>query len=340
LSQRKYLIDLLIETGALRSSPIDTPMNNVSVRSELGWWSWWSWSLPWAAYILAYYQTLLLSQYMRTPYQVHWNAASRVLRYLKGAPGKGLFYWPHISITRYSDADWTVTTLIRVLSVATVHLLGLILSLGIVRSKNLLLDLVLRLSTGLSHILPVRWYEFKSLLCEMGVVSPYYMIMCCDNQAAMYISNNPMFHEKTKHIKVDCYFIQDMVMTKQIITSYVTSGEQLGDIIIKALFRKHFSTLCNKLGIIDIYAPTWRGVLEYVKVFLYFSYLFLIYIKTRQPQSRVYVAYFQLSHLQKWHYRRIKFTSTIKGIDITKNGNKKIKIWARFYNAKQWSSFL
>jgi len=39
--------------------------------------------------------------------------------------------------------------------------------------------------------------------------------MYCDNQAAMYIAKNSMFHVRTKHIEVDCHFIQDMVLAKR-----------------------------------------------------------------------------------------------------------------------------
>jgi len=88
----------------------------------------------------------------------------------------------------------------------------------------------------------------QSLLCEMGVVFPHSMVMHSDNQATMYIANNFVFYERTKHINVDCHFIWDMVMAKRIVTFYVTFGAQLGDIFTKALFRKSFSALCNKLG--------------------------------------------------------------------------------------------
>ena len=94
------------------------------------------------------------------------------------------------------------------------------------------------------------------LLCEMGVATSQPMKMFCDNQTAMCIINNHVFHEPIKHIEVDCHFIQDMIMGKQIVTSYVSSSAQLGDILIKALFCKPFSALCNKLWMIDRYGPT------------------------------------------------------------------------------------
>ena len=94
----------------------------------------------------------------------------------------------------------------------------------------------------------------KTILQEIGFVSNNPMKMYCDNQAAMYIASNPVFHKWTKHIEVDCHFIRDMVMRKQIVTSFVRSNNQLGDIFTRSLNKWPFYDICNKLGMINIYA--------------------------------------------------------------------------------------
>jgi len=50
----------------------------------------------------------LLYWYMQAPYQLHWDVTYHILRYVKGTPGRGLFYQPssHLGIVGYSDADW------------------------------------------------------------------------------------------------------------------------------------------------------------------------------------------------------------------------------------------
>lgn len=60
-----------------------------------------------------------------------------------------------------------------------------------------------------------------SLLQGIGVAVPPPMEMYCDNQVAIFIANNLVFHERTEHIEVDCHFMRDLLMGKQIVTPHV-----------------------------------------------------------------------------------------------------------------------
>ena len=95
----------------------------------------------------------------------------------------------------------------------------------------------------------------KNLLMELDFRQPGPMPICCDNQSVIYIAQNPVFHETTKHVEIDCLFVKD-AWTKKVVTfQFTPSSKQLADLLTKATSPQVFSNLCNNLSMLDLYAP-------------------------------------------------------------------------------------
>lgn len=92
----------------------------------------------------------------------------------------------------------------------------------------------------------MKW--IKDILASLGITQNAPMPLYYDNQAALRIAANPVFHEHTKHIEVDCHFIRDTVTDGIITTSHVRTTEQLVDLLTKPLGRQHFKYLLDKMA--------------------------------------------------------------------------------------------
>lgn len=267
LNQRKYVLDLLQETGKSGVVPADTPVDTKAkldetgdLLSDVGQYQ----RLVGRLIYLTItrpditYAVSLVSRFMHAPRRQHMDAVTRILRYLKGSPGRGIWMRNngHHSISAYTDADWAGCPVDRKSTSGYCIFVGG----NLVTWKSKKQNVVARssaeaeyraMATTTSEIIWLR-----VLLKNLGFGSSQPTILYCDNQAAMHIASNPVFHERTKHIEVDCHFVREKVQANIISTSFVRSDQQLADIFTKGLSSSNFSSILSKLGSIDIFAPT------------------------------------------------------------------------------------
>lgn len=112
----------------------------------------------------------------------------------------------------------------------------------------------------------------KTLLLKLGLSHSDPMKIFYDNQSAIYIAANPFFYERTKYIEADCHFVHNVVLEKLGTTSFVCSADWTTIIFTKALSKQSFQSSCFKMGLQDLYTPTWESVLRLS--YLYYVILF------------------------------------------------------------------
>ena len=102
------------------------------------------------------------------------------------------------------------------------------------------------LADTISEFLWIRW-----LLKDLGVSTSSATPLYCDNQSAIHIAHNDVFHEQTKHIEIDCHFICYHLVHGALKLISVSSKNQLADIFTKSHLKGCLRTLVDNLKLVS-----------------------------------------------------------------------------------------
>ena len=200
-----------------------------------------------------------LSQFMNAPKQSHMNAAVRVVRHIKQQPGLGILLSAQSSgsLQAFCDADWGSCPDTRR------SITGYMVTFGksLLSWKSKKQSTVSRSSAKAEYrsmastVAKVTWLIGLFRELDMPIVLP--IVIHSDSTAAIQIASNPVFHERTKHIDIDCHFIREKV---HISIQHLATTKQPADVLTKGLGRVQHEYLVSKLGMKNIFiSPSLKG---------------------------------------------------------------------------------
>ncbi|KAK6120346.1 hypothetical protein DH2020_045903 [Rehmannia glutinosa] len=195
----------------------------------------------------------LCARFQSNPKESHMSAVKRIFRYLKGTIQYGLFYPKNenFSLKGYSDSDYAGNIDDRKSTSGSCQFLGDCLVSWFSKKQN-----CVSLSTAEAEYISAA-FCCTQLLWMKQTLADYKcsfenVPIFCDNISAINIAQNPVHHNRTKHIEIRHHFLRDCVSKRKIEISFVPSQDQLADIFTKPLSSETFASIRSRLGIMHI----------------------------------------------------------------------------------------
>ncbi|XP_022876786.1 uncharacterized protein LOC111394991 [Olea europaea var. sylvestris] len=225
LSQRKYTLDILSDSGM----PLPDPS---SYRRLIGCLLYLAITRPDISYAVQ-----LLSQFMDHPTDSHLSAAHKVLRYLKNDHGQGILLSSssQLQLGAYCDSD----------------------SASCLDTRRSTTGFCVFLGRSL-----VSWKSKKQSVVSRSSAEVEYRSMTSTCSELTWIRFLLRDLQRTKHSELDCHLVRDKIQEGSIITSHIASQSQMADIFTKALPTYLLHLHLSKMGIVNLYSPSCRGLLH------------------------------------------------------------------------------
>jgi histone deacetylase 1/2 len=264
LTQEKYDNDILERVGMTQCKPVTSPLSTseklsrhegsplgpkdaTNYRSVVGALQYLTLTRPDISFAVN-----KVCQFLHAPTTSHWAAVKRILRYLKQSTKFGLKIGksPSVLVSAFSDADWAGCLDDRRSTGGFAVFLGSNLVSWSARKQAT----VSRSSTEAEYkavanaTAEIMWIQ--TLLMELGIRAPRAAKLWCDNIGAKYLSANPVFHARTKHIEVDYHFVRERVARKLLDIEYVSTKDQVADGFTKPLPVRQLEAFKHNLNMI------------------------------------------------------------------------------------------
>ena len=199
----------------------------------------------------------LVSQFLAAPYSTHYVAVIHILRYIKGTMFHGLHFSAHstLDLCAYSDADWAGDPTDRRSTIGFCFFLGDSFISWHSKKQHILSHSSTEteyraLADTTSELLALCW-----LLEDMGLTHSSPTVILCDNRSAIQIAHNDVFHERTKHIEIDCHLVRHHLSAGILRLLPINSFDQTADIFMKTFPPGRFRDLISKLKMTSVRPP-------------------------------------------------------------------------------------
>jgi hypothetical protein len=197
------------------------------------------------------YSVQQLSQYLDCYSYAHWNAAIRVVRYLSGTRQLKLYLGGtnQISLLGFTDSDWANCLDTRRSVGGHAYTLGS----GVVSWQARKQKTVAASSCEAEYTAAFEASKegiwLRTLLNSINYTTTGPTTICCDNNAAINLSEDPSLHDRVKHIDIKHHFLRERVQSNEISLSYINTNDNIADIFTKALDTKKFNRFRKFLGL-------------------------------------------------------------------------------------------